>query len=543
MNDAKSESNGSTPEAACDRTEPIGLADVLIAAALSLAIFLLLLLDLSAPGITWDEGAPNIPDAKRQAAWFVGVSGFDGPFSQVTIDRYWKSESDHPSLPKTVAALSYLLFSGVVDEITALRIPSALNFSLLIASIFLFLRIWLSRVPALAGAISLALMPRIFGHAHIYSLDVPIMCWWFWAAATGFLVFHGRLKPVWFGVAYGLAFTTKLHAVFLPFPLLAWAVILLATSYRHQREYWVRLLKAIASAVVLTPIIYIGLQPWLWHLTWTRIDQRFFEYASKSPIPLYYLGTLYTSTKPWHYPLVMILFTVPPFILFLVSVGLLDSPVLSKGKKRVYGLGVYLFLLLHFLTPLSIILLPLADAYDGCRLFLPCFPFLACLAGFGYDAAQRKLRLRMHGIALHLLLCSILIVPSATTYWKIRPHYLAYYNELPGGIDGAWKHGMETVYWCDSLTRDFLETIDRTVPEGKTIKPSSMSFFVAEYYRQRGWLRPEISDPADYYLLQCRQGMFSRNEHFLYYRREPVATVEVGGVPLFALYENPNAVE
>lgn len=520
--------------------------DLLISPLLALAVFLWLFSELLMPGVTWDEGAPNFPAAKSQAKWIRNLFTLDAPFSKETIDKYWYTRSDHPSPPRTVAAISYLLFSPYVDEIVALRIPSAVKFSLLLASIYLFLRLVLPRAPALAGALSLALMPRVFGHAHIFSLDVPIMCWWFWAAAAGFLVLHGKLRPFWFGLAYALAFSTKLHAVFLPFPLLAWVMSMIWIFHRGEREYWQRAFRAAAWACLLTPILYIGLQPWLWHDTGNRIVERFFDYASKTPIPLYYLGTVYHQRTPWHYPLVMLLFTLPFFILVLGIVGL-ARPFFWKWNREPVPAGAwwsgpggaYLFLLLHFATPLAIILLPLAKAYDGCRLFLPCFPFAACLVGFGYHAAVRPLEGKLKSWILHGLLFAALIVPSAASYARIRPYYLAYFNEIAGGIPGAWKWGMETTYWCDALTREFLDTINQIVPGGKTIKPSSMSFEVVQYYIDRGWLRATISDPADYYLLQCRQGMFSRAEQFLYYRCRPLATVEIGGVPLIALYEAP----
>ncbi len=520
--------------------------DFLISLVLALAVFLWLFSELSMPGVTWDEGAPNFPAAKSQAAWIRGLFTLAAPFSQETIDQYWYTRSDHPSPPRTLAAVSYLLFSPFVDEIVALRIPSAVKFSVLLASIYLFLRMVLPRAPALAGALSLAFMPRVFGHAHVFSLDVPIMCWWFWAAAAGFLVLHGKLRPFWFGLSYALAFSTKLHAVFLPFPLLTWVLLMIWTFHWREREYWQRAFQAAAWACLLTPLLYIGLQPWLWHDTWNRIVERFFDYASKTPIPLYYLGTVYHQRTPWHYPLVMLLFTLPCFILVLGIVGW-ARPLLWKWNREPLPGGAWwcgpggahLFLLLHFATPLALILLPLAKAYDGCRLFLPCFPFAACLVGFGYHAVVRPLEEKLRSGILHTFLFAALIVPPAVCYAKIRPYYLEYFNEIAGGVEGAWKWGMETTYWCDALTRDVLDTINRIVPEGKTIKPSSMSFEVVQYYIDRGWLRATISDPADYYLLQCRQGMFSRAEQFLYFRCRPLATVEIGGVPLIALYEAP----
>ncbi len=513
-----------------------------IAAILFFAIFAILCSELGAPGVTWDEAYPNFPCAKNQAYWFSHLFTLEAPFAKETIDQYWQTTSDHPSLPRTIAGFSYLLFSPWMDEIIALRLPSAFYFSLLVASIYLFLRLFLDRAASLAGALSLLFMPRVFGHAHIFSLDVPIMCWWFWAAASGYLVMRGTFPPWVFGLAYAIAFTTKLHSVFLPFPLLTWVIIHGWWLHRRDKDYWLRLLWGILWAAMLTPILYIGLQPWLWHDTIPRILERFFELAKKStvnPIGLFYFKERYLNNTPWHYPLVMLFFTLPSFIFLLTLLGFLapwsHTPE-AKSDKEV-GYTTFLFLLFHFLTPITIILLPLAQGYDGCRLFLPAFPFIACLAGWGYrllaDYAQKKFPLQI----VHILLFAFLILPPVYTYYSIHPFYLAYYNPIAGGVSGAKKLGMETTYWCDALTLEFVKQVDEIIPEEKTLKPASMSFSVIEYYRERGLLHADIADPGDYYLVQFRQGMFSRMEWYLTRYKKPLASVRVDGVPLFALYE------
>ncbi|MGC9328270.1 MAG: hypothetical protein ACP5I1_11595, partial [Candidatus Hinthialibacter sp.] len=344
--------------------------------------------------------------------------------------------------------------------------------------------------------------------------------------------------------AYALAFCTKLHAVFLPGPLLAWVGIMLF-SHRRNRDYWMRAVQAAAWAMFFLPVFYIGLQPWLWHDTFTRIANRFFHYAAKTPIPVYYLGTIYGQSNPWHYPFVMVLYTVPAVILLFILAGLaspLDWKRSTPGARCMSWLlgpkGIYPFLVFHFLAPLLII--QLAKAYDGCRLFLPCFPFAACLAGWGFYQIEKALSQRLNKKIVQAGLFLLLLIPSIAAYAKIRPYYLAYYNEIAGGVNGAWKRGMETTFWCDALTRDFLDQVNRIVPEGKTIKPASMSFEVYEYYHQRGWAHPPISDPADYYLLQSRQGMWRRDETRLFFHETPLATVEIDGVQLFGLYKTPD---
>lgn len=512
-----------------------------IAAVLALAVFAMIAPGLGAPGVTWDEAHPNFPAAINQGEWLSSLASLDAPFSKETIDEYWTTTSDHPSPPRTIAALSRLALTPWLDEVVAMRIPSALIGALLAASLFLFMRPALSTTAALAASAALVFTPRVFGHFHLFSLDVPIMAWWFWAAAVGYNVIERRWPPWLFGLAYALAFSTKLHAVFLPAPLLAWALIHLYLK-QAPREDWLRLAKAAGWAALLTLPVYIGLQPWLWHDTWTRIVERFFDYAEKSgarPIPLFYLGTLYRGDTPWHYPLVMLALTTPLFILALQLIGFFaptqhDGKLVWRDSK-----GMRLFLLLHFITPLSLVILPLAQAYDGCRLFLPCFPFAAALAGWGaqrmIDAAARVPR-----IALNALIAAMLALPFAYTAWSMHPHYLAYYNSLAGGPAGARQLGMESTYWCDSLTREMLDAINETVPAGATMRPMSMPFEAIAYYKHRGWLSSDIihvaEPPYDFHLLQCRQGMFTQNEWTLYLQRRPLAVISVDGVPLYALY-------
>ncbi len=524
---------------------PIIRKDWLIAASFGLAAFIGLFIDLNGPGVTWDEAAPNFVCAKNQAYWISHLFELERPFSKETIDRYWETRSDHPSLPRTVAALSYLLFSPLMDEITALRIPSALMFSVLAASIFVFLRVFMSRIPALAGGLAIALMPRLFGHAHVFSLDVPIMCWWFWAAMVGYLVINGYAYSWLFGLVYAIAFTTKLHSVFLPFPLLLWALIYIGWVKQWNKSMLKRLLIAAGWAIVLTPVIYVGLQPWLWHDTIPRIMERFLDLAEKTtirPIPLFYFNTYFANNTPWHYPLVMLGLTVPISILVLMLVAILFPTqwqgLHNNGSTIKDKLGLYLFFMLHFITPILIILLPLAQGYDGCRLFLPCFPFAACLAGFGFDIVLRYLSRFQRKNILTAIMMAVLILPSLWTYISLRPYCLAYYNALAGGISGAEELGMETTYWCDALTGDFLKQTNEIIPPGKTVKPASMSFAVYEYYLERGWIDAAIDDPADYTLLQFRQGMFRQDEWYLVRYKKPVLSIEVDGIPLYALYKN-----
>lgn len=516
--------------------------DYLIAFALGLFTFTALVSQLDAPGVTWDEGLVNFAAAKNQAEWFRNLFILEAPFSKETIDQYWFTTSDHPSLPRTMAALSHICFTGLVDEIVALRIPSAFLFSILITTIYLFLRAFINILSALFGALSLIFMPRVWGHAHIFSLDLPILCWWFWSTITAYWVLAGRWNPVWFGLVYAITFSTKLHAVFLPFPILIWSTVVLIQHKKERLALLKRIGWAVGWSILLTPIIYFGSQPWLWHDTVTRIIDRFTDYAEKSPIPLYYLGQVYAGNTPWHYPFVMVAVTIPSIIFIFFLLGLIPSLISSfdwtKNSSATSPYAIHLLISLMFITPLLILLLN--SAYDGCRLFLPCFPMAALLAGFGFSVVTNFIHTYFKNAWIAWGIMFAALAMPAYSLFHYHPFYLAYYNEFVGGIRGAKEKGFETVYWCDALTKDFIDKINAVLPEDKTVHPKSMEHKVIDYYIERGWLKPRFKDyPWSYALLQSRQGMFPREEWLLYLQRthKPVLVQELDGVQLYALYQ------
>jgi len=548
--------------------------------ALAVGVFLILFATLDDPGVTWDEAYPNFDAAKRQAEWFRLLFKGEDAFSRETIDQYWFTTSDHPSFPRTCAAFSQLIFGGILDEITAYRLPSAVLFSILIGTVFFWCRRHIGPGAAWVSALCLAMMPRVFGDAHLFSLDAHIMCWWIWVLFTAAAAVEGRCS-VWIaGLVYAVAFATKLHAVFLPPVLILWLGLICVKN--ENRWFFVRRgLMLAGAAAVLTPLVYLGTQPWLWHDTAIRIYERFFDYAQKTtvhPIGLWYFGQRYLNDTPWHYPCVMTLFTVPTGILILIGLGMgtgwrresagpinptLTLPNLGEGSPsrvsaRIGGdaeggevtppTGPMLprrpLILLGALFPLVVVMLPMAQGYDGVRLFLPAFPCFAVLAGYGYQFILNRVNRLKAPRNQKMLLCVLIatgaLAPAFLDIIRIHPCQLSYFNFLCGGLPGAQRLGMESTYWCDALTRPFVEEINRIVPPGAKMRPLSMNYAVIGYWQERGVLSPDIvydcDPPYDFHLLQCRQGMFVGVEWYLYRNAKPLLVQVRDGVPLFMLF-------
>ena len=513
--------------------------------------FLLVASTLDDPGITWDEAFVNIPAARGQAEWMARLSELDRPFSKETIDTYWETTSDHPSLARTCAAVSYLLFQGWVGETASLRLPSAIWFGLLVTGVAVSAAVLGGRWAGLVAGLALMSMPRLFGHAHVFSLDIPITALWFFAGVA-FLwsLRHPRGAP-WAAAVYALAFATKLHAVFLP-PL--FGAMALTAWYRRSEERPVVFRSVLiwaGAAVILVPIVYVGTQPWLWHDTWPRIVERFGDYAAKStarPIPVWFLGERYGNDTPWSYPLVLTALTVPTVTLTLFLAGLVR---LIRSQSEPDGWAWTVLLAGGWAIPLSLVLLPLSQAYDGVRLFLPGFPFLAVISGLGAaevggrlrdffeprlgTESEGKLRL-LAGLGVILFLAGPVVAIA-----RLHPCQLAYYNALAGGLPGAQRMGLESTFWCDALTPPFLERINKRIPEGASLKALAMPDELLAHYQQRGLLRSDIRFGGDipvydFHLLQCRQGMFVTAEWWLYGNQRPLEVVERDGVMLYALY-------
>jgi len=524
-------------------------------------------------GVTWDEAFPQFANALLQAEWFQNVGRLGNPLSEENVSEYWDTvrlypdiqRSDHPSLPKTVMALSYLAFDPLLGTIRSLRVPNHLYFALLAGSLCFWTARRYSLLEGVGAASALVCMPRVFGHAHVAGLDLPVLVLW---VLTALAYFDAIERPTprrvaVCGLVYGIAACFKLHAFFFPVGFLLWALWDFGSVKAKgrggpqqalaPRPFWRLHLLILGVMGACAAALYFATQPFLWHHTWERLAERFGHYAGKAasaPIPLYYLGESYEGKTPWHYPLVMTAATVPLPVLALILAGVLGG--VRSGFDRFEKLA-----LSCWLASVCLVLLPLAQAYDGVRLFLASFGFLSVLAGRGLGRLANRIRshpspgrlpdnFRIHaGPVLALLF----LAWPALSLFTLHPFHLEYYSALVGGIPGAHRLGMESTYWCDALTPEFRETLNRAIPPGANLRPLSMSYEVLRFYQREDQLRPDIRidnpGPKDFHLLQCRQGMMGdpNDRRFItgwdFYRGRlgpPIAVHGEDGVPFFILY-------
>ncbi len=466
------------------------------------------------PGLTLDEtfnvqmGVYHIRAAREYG---VGLLSFESMQEIFGADVY---NPDHPPLGRVFIGLAHelsrpLLTPDVLPSsvaVTCGRVASACGFALTIFLVGWTTSRWYGRTAGLIAAVSLLLMPRMFAHGHLASLETFIGL--FYTATVLYTADHwdDAHKPAWravlvSGVLLGLALLTKIQAILLPIPIAIWAVW-------YWR--WRAILPVLLFGSIGVLLFFVG-WPWLWLDPVAHLGEYFGRTTERLTLYCWYMGQKWADTDvPWHYPLVMFVVTVPAGLHALGLWGLLgdrvsgfvlrrsehlrrsdkaddadrnpktESPAPTSDKlSRVHSL-----IALNVFWPLAFFALPGITVYDGTRLFLMVFPLWAVLIGRGGQLLWDVLAV---GWNLRFATPIMAAFLAAQSYGVVAMHpvQLSYYNLLAGGLRGASRLGFETTYWGDSVTRSLLQRIGPEVATGPLfMAPVLHPFQLRELQRQ-----------------------------------------------------------
>jgi 4-amino-4-deoxy-L-arabinose transferase-like glycosyltransferase len=516
------------------------------------------------PGVTWDE----LTYASAGYRYWGWMFGLPGTLSAEQINELWHVNHEHPPAAKIVYGLAGRLQSGapLASLLTARHFAAAL-FALLVVLVGLLTARYFGRRAGVLAAVSLVLMPRVFGHGHLAALDAPVALA---VLATTHAFIRamegvGRARASWAvaaGALWGVALLTKVNAFFVPLVLVPWAF------WFYGRRAWA----AAGLLIGLGTVVFFLGWPWLWPAP----IERSLNYAlhkteqmggpkvvGATPVPVLYLGREYDSDKaPWHYPLVMTVATVPTGLLLLGALGTLRAfrrrtgnrgpdpagpPDTHSGAARPdsahadEGLArrrrVAACLLASLLVYLLVFAMPKVPCYDGVRLFLPVFPLLACFVGIGAAVLWQ-----WRGWLGRSLLIAVLLAPAAGLAW-VHPCELSFYSAAVGGARGARALGFEPTYWGDSVTPEVMAHLNRIARPGATVdvRPDYLPF---GFDRTLPWLRSDLRrseqaplDRLDYLIVFPRITMLHAPTRHLLETARPVRKWTVQGVPVCLLYD------
>jgi len=517
-------------------------------------------------GIMWDE-ATYIRSARRYMSWLdTARSDPAVAFSKPVLTQSWGSQAArgdaagalgdlHPPLVKLAGGLTWRLLRGPLGDLVAYRVAPALFFGLLLAVLYLWVSEIGGQTAGLAAALCLATLPRFYAYAHALALDAPLATLFVVATYVYWKTIDrpGLRWAVPFGLVLAMALATKNGGWLLPLGLGVWTLL-----FYRTRQHVVRL--ALSGAIGV--IGFFVTWPWLYYDTLARLRMfvRYFflSHADLLDMPSYYLGRMWQQT-PWHYPLVITATVTPLLILLLMAGGL--SLVWRDGRQQraccPQTAAAGWLLVLSAAGPMLPFLLAVTTGYDGERLFLPAFPFLAALAGLAFArlsaalwgalwrVAPRLAARRWSGglrLAVTGCLLALVCAPGVVAAVHLHPYQLAYYNELVGGAQGAAQRGFETTYWADSYV-GLLDYLNENMTAGQSVWAEGHNVFLV--YQELGRLRKDIviinsnitkPDAGDWAIVQARQSRMSPRVVALMQAYRPVHALSVDGVPLVMVY-------
>lgn len=487
--------------------------------------FALVGLTLDDPGITWDEPA-YFGSAQLQVEWVrLLLTDPGAALDRDTVFEMWDWDhyhNPHPPIYKEAMALTWWATKGLVGQLAGYRLAPALLFAGLVALAFRWGAAAWSGIGGLGAALSILLMPRLFGHAHIAATETPLAAFWVATSAAGWWAIERKGRAGWIlvGIAWGLAAGTKFTGLLAVAPLAAWGL------WRDPRAT----LRGLPVAFLVGAGVFFALNPMLWFDPGQFLGTWFWESLHRgdyAPIATWYLGEAFIFSLPWHHVFVMTAAVMPLGILVLAGLGA------AWGIRRLDPLVLLSAASVTFFW--ALLLLPRAPHHNGVRMFIVVFPFLGMIAGYGFHRVWSFLDSRARKPVM-----AILFLPVAVQLAWIHPLELSYYGEAVGGVRGAHRLGLETTYWMDAFTEPVLEWMNSELPPDARVWVFGNEITLV-FQQAYGSLRRDIDlrsegPGSDWAVVLMWQGIMSPEFVEDLERSRPVYALELQGVPLVAIY-------
>jgi hypothetical protein len=486
------------------------------------------------PGLTVDEifnveQGVYLVEQARALGWLNLIPGA----SQEAYRKENGYNPDHPPLGRWWLGVHHHLTWWLAPPfdpegycVTACaRTGSATAFALTVFLIGCLANAWSGRATGVLTAISLVLMPRVYGHAHLASLEtitnltctaavLSVAAWWNGPAIPT------RRTAILTGILMGLALLTKIQAILIPIPVIAWGL------WRWREKAIVPLLLWSVTAY----FVFFASWPYLWFAPFEKTAEYLGRTTNRAIIQVWYWGQKFTDKNvPWHYPFVIFTLTVPVVLHGLGLFGFfygrqlcphnsddsrsdqmthkdrsIDSARRHPEQPEVNQNAIRrdFLLMACMLFPLFVFSLPGVAVYDGERLFLTCFPLWAIFVGRGWVVCWQWMSHRISSKPTSITIWSALLLLTASPLVTIAPCHLCYYNGLARLImvaDGNDKR-FEVDYWGVGITRNLLQRLVKQLPEGASVAvtPTLHQFQSDDYRRQSPLIRARGVKTVEY---------------------------------------------
>lgn len=517
-------------------------------------------------------------------------------FEKNSVDRYWRVNSEHPALVKSLFAFSRALFYdrwGLFDEPgTSYRFVGMVLSSLAVGVTYL----WgvtafrgqgpgLCRAGAFVAACGFALMPRVFYHSHLDCFDMPVLAMWLFTSYIYELSLRRRsIKwALLAGLFYGLLLNTKHNAWLLPFALVLHVLLTRSPElWQGLKAYRLRVPGALWAMALLGPLVFFATWPWIWFNTYRRLHEYVIFHTQHVYYNMEFLGRTYFEPPfPRSYAWLMTAATVPSITLALFAAGLLATlfrlwhthlaPWI--GAARAKGVSVALLERAGRWSPerhlsssqllwLACILASYAPwwstnspIFGGTKHWITAYPFMALFGGYAFilfcRSAQRTLRERWRWsnpwtmrAPVCLLLASVLLGPLVMTA-RSHPWGLSWYSPLVGSAPGAATLGLNRSFWgyTTGAVQDFINR-EANLRDKVFIHDTAMQSWhmMRNDGRLRKDLRPQLHVAGSDLAIYHHEQHMTKVEYQIWVDYGTTTPAHLGifqGVPIVWVYQRP----
>lgn len=309
---------------------------------------------------------------------------------------------------------------------------------------------------AVFGFLLLMLTPTIFGHSFNNQKDIPFLA--FYVVSIFYIIRFVedlpkvRLKTmVMTALSMGILMSIRVGGLLVFAYLILFAGIkFLMTLKENKGKEGKHLINYLTPGILTLFFAYlIGVIFWpaaiqdpLNHPL--EALQNFEKFSFVHIFEIFDGTRYYMKSFPWYYGPKFLLITVPLFVLAGLALFLVFfKSAWQNMRKNVIAIAAF-----TFAFPLAYIIYKESALYNGWRHLLFIYPSLVVLAAGGWEiliGLRQNKWVRMTGL---VILAALML---NTTWWMIKnhPYQYVYYNELVGGVAGAYG-SYETDYWCQS---------------------------------------------------------------------------------------------
>jgi hypothetical protein len=292
--------------------------------------------------------------------------------------------------------------------------------------------------------------------------------------------------------------------------------------------------------LLLGPLVFYALWPWLWHDTVARLRAYVAFHTGHEYYNMEFLArTYWKPPMPRSYAWLMTLSTVPLVTLLLAAVGAVAARVPAKERSQ------YVFWAVSVLMSYAPWLSDGTPIFGGTKHWMTAYPFLCLFAGLGFTrvvAVLQALRQSLPSAAIATVAGICVLVGPLVMTLHSHPFGLSAYTPLVGGAPGAASLGLNRTFW-GYTTQSLAPFINQSAPRRGVVyihdtAPQSFAMFQEDGRLRRdlrGSLDIGVSDLALFHF----EPHMSRVEHQIwvdYGRLSPDAVAAFDGVPIAWAY-------